>query len=166
MQDKESAFTSPLNSPLEIGLRALILLSSSAQSEQSVQQLALYDYLMLHSGDIQKGPPSLHPALPNRTGEWLLKREILEKGLSIMVQKELAMIIFAKDGIYYSSTSLTKPFIEHFKTTYAEELVKRANWVMSEFGHLSDKELLKFMTANVTKWGRPVGVVHRNKIFA
>ena len=61
------------NSPLECGLRAVVLLVECSPQELDIQRLVNYDYLLVHSGDIN-GPPSLHPDSPLRSGELLVKR--------------------------------------------------------------------------------------------
>ncbi|MFD4172173.1 ABC-three component system middle component 2 [Streptomyces anulatus] len=57
----------PLNSPLEVGVRALVLLTESHPRPLDLAQLVALDYLVLHSGEFD-GPRSLHPrpASPGR----------------------------------------------------------------------------------------------------
>lgn len=156
----------PFNSPLEIGLRALFLLDAFSGTFISTQQLVYFDYLMVHSGDVDGGPNSLHAPVPNRTGEWLVRREVLETGLGILIQHELATLICGKDGIYFQASDLTHPFIRHFTGEYAENLKSRALWVKTRFGTFSELELSKFMTAHIASWGIDEGVSIRGKIFA
>lgn len=48
-----------------------------------------YDYLLVHSADVPDGPPSIHPAVPYRGGELLVKRDAIRSGLDLMVSPEL-----------------------------------------------------------------------------
>ena len=56
-----------LSSPLEVGLRMLILLSRLTINAD-LHRLAIYDYLLLPSRDHDDGPESLHHPPPLRTG--------------------------------------------------------------------------------------------------
>jgi hypothetical protein len=76
------------NSPIETGMRALILLAESYPTHLDLQRLLEYDYIMVHTGDVD-GPPSIHPALPLRSGELLVRRELIERGLMLMISRGL-----------------------------------------------------------------------------
>lgn len=143
----------PFNSPLESGLRALFLLAANAPRSLDLQRLVYYDYLLVHSGDVDGGPASLHPATPHRSGEWLVRRETVKAGLTLMVCKELAGQRFGDDGITYAASNLTAPFLTHFHSEYATLLKDRAAWAAAYFAHYPDKMLEAFMTENVGRWG-------------
>ena len=66
------------NTPIESGLRMLILLADAAPTGCDLQRLAIYDYLLVHSDDVTGGPPSLHPPSPFRSGELLVRGELLQ----------------------------------------------------------------------------------------
>ena len=79
----------PFNTPIESGLRSLIILAEGAPWFYDLQRLVYYDYLLVHSGDVLNGPQSLHPSLPHRSGEILVRRMIVESGLNLMFSKKL-----------------------------------------------------------------------------
>ncbi|WP_223838759.1 ABC-three component system middle component 2 [Saccharopolyspora pogona] len=81
----------PFNSPLEIGVRALVLLAESHPQPLDLAQLAVLDHAVLHSGDLD-GPPSLHPSLPGHSGELGMKRTVLEQALLVLVRAGLARV--------------------------------------------------------------------------
>lgn len=142
----------PFNSPLEVGLRAVFLLDALRPTRADIQRLVFYDYLCLHSDDAG-GPPSIHPPLPHRSGEWLVRREMLSRGLSLMFAKELVELYSDATGLTYGASDLTGAFISHLASTYADALKQRASWVAEYFGHYSDTELLSYMRSHVTEWG-------------
>lgn len=74
----------PFNSAVECGLRSLVILEQAFPRDYDLQRLVFYDYLLVHSGDAN-GPESIHPATPHRSGEVLVKRQILEQGLLLMI---------------------------------------------------------------------------------
>lgn len=141
------------NTPLEVGLRSLILLTEATPTYMDLQRLVYYDYLLIHSGDIDNGPSSLHPATPFRSGEIIIKREALKRGLLLMKSKELVEINFSKKGILYKSTNLSRKFLEYFTSVYAKYLKKTAKWVIKEFNDYTDRDLDHFINSNLYKWG-------------
>ena len=76
------------NSPIETGMRALILLAESYPQQLDLQRILEFDYIMVHTGDVD-GPPSIHPALPLRSGELLVRRQLIERGLLLMISRGL-----------------------------------------------------------------------------
>lgn len=143
----------PFNTPLECGLRALFLLNASKEKPSDLQRLVSYDYLLVHSGDIPKGPPSLHPAVPFRGTELLVKRDLIRAGLNQMFSRELLAKSFDQAGIMYRATALTIAFVDLLTSDYAKALRYRSEWIVSSFGGYSDGELNAFMSANVGRWG-------------
>jgi len=141
------------NTPLECGLRMLFLLDATAPSEPDLQRLISYDYLLVHSGDAASGPQSLHPAVPYRGSEWLVKRELVRQGLDLMLARELLDKRLQSSGIHYAGTSLTRAFIALLNSQYAKDLKSRAAWVSQTFASMSDAELSEYMTGNVGRWG-------------
>ena len=103
---------SPFNSPIECGLRALVLLAASGPAPCDLQRLTFFDYLLVHSGDVPGGPPSIHPPTPLRSGEALVRRQWIEKGLRLMLSRELIQPMFSETGIAYVATSLCRPFLD------------------------------------------------------
>ena len=146
-------YPGPFNSPLECGLRMLFVLDAARGRPADLQRLISYDYLLVHSGDIPGGPASLHPAVPFRGNELLVKRQVLEAGLNRMFSRELVQKTFGTDGISYRSTQLTAPFLSLMRSAYAVSLRMRASWLSERFGRLADAELASFMTARIGRWG-------------
>ena len=143
----------PFNSAIEYGLRILFLLEAAGEHGADVQRLVAYDYLLVHSGDVDGGPPSLHPAVPFRGTEMLVKRELINAGLVHLLARELLKKTFDINGISYYSTPLTRAFSELLKSEYAYALRERSKWVVDKFGHKTDVELMEFMSNNVGRWG-------------
>jgi hypothetical protein len=143
----------PFNTPLESGLRLLFALDQAAGRSFDLQRLVLYDYLLVHSGDVENGPASLHPAVPFRGSELLVKRELVRAGLDAMFAKELLEKRFEPTGICYRATALTGAFLKLLISSYASALRTRAEWVVTRFADYSDVELESYMTANVGRWG-------------
>lgn len=143
----------PFNTPIELGLRLLFALDEAKGEAFDLQRLVSYDYLLVHSGDVQGGPASLHPAVPFRGGELLVKRELVLAGLNAMFAKELLEKKFEPTGICYRATALTGAFLKLLVSAYASSLRTRAAWVVSHFATYTDEMLESYMTENVGRWG-------------
>jgi hypothetical protein len=154
--------TGPFNSALECGVRTLAILAAAEPVACDLQRLVFYDYLTVHSGDVLQGPPSIHPATPLRSGEALVRRHWIERGLLLMLSRELLIRTFSERGILYQASPLTSPFLDYMEKPYTRLLRERAQWVISAFGTFSDQQLLDFFKENLDRWG---GEFIREELF-
>jgi len=143
----------PFNSPLECGLRLLFVLVAAEGRPCDLQRLISYDYLMVHSGDVPGGPSSLHPAVPFRGSELLVKRDVLQTGLNQMFSRELLTKTFDTLGITYRANELTGAFLGLMKSMYADALRDRAIWVIKHFHMMDDRALEHYISENIGRWG-------------
>jgi hypothetical protein len=148
-----SVATGPFNSPLECGLRTIVLLAAAEPAACDLQRLIFYDYLLVHSGDVSDGPESIHPPTPLRSGEALVRRHWIERGLMLMISRELVVRNFSERGIMYQASPLTTSFLRYMEQSYTRKLRDRAQWVIRRFGEYSDQQLLDFFKANLDRWG-------------
>lgn len=144
-------FRSPFNSSLETGVRALVVLVASYPKSLDLQRLVEFDYLVVHSGDVD-GPESLHPPLPMRAGELLIRRDIIESGILLMMSRGFVNRVSTNTGIEYVATDTAMPFVSNLVSPYMKSLQDRANWVVARFGTMTD-DSLKAITAHFfDKW--------------
>lgn len=148
-----NTIAAPFNSPLECGLRALVLLAAAEPSACDLQRLIFYDYLLVHSGDVPGGPDSIHPPTPLRSGEALVRRHWIERGLLLMISRELVVRTFSARGIMYEASPLTASFLGYMEEPYTKKLQERSQWVITTFGAYSDHQLVEFFKANLDRWG-------------
>lgn len=142
----------PFNSAIECGLRSLIILEYAYPRSFDIQRLVFYDYLLVHSADAS-GPDSLHPATPHRSGEVLLKRQILDDGLMLMLSRNLIEKHFETTGIVYRASNSATSFLSLLSSNYVAQLKERAGWVVDRFQQMSDKELDGYFYSNLDRWG-------------
>ena len=143
----------PFNGPIEIGLRALTLLSEAFPATYSLQRLVVSDYMLVHSDDLPNGPPGLHPKTPHRGGELLVRRAVLEQGLMLYQSRGLLERKYTESGVMYAATERTAAFLDALSSDYAAALRVRASWLVSSFGESSDMELLETANSQVGEWG-------------
>jgi hypothetical protein len=153
MASLEPPKLAPFNGKLEVGLRALCLLTIAYPEGYSVQRLTALDYLLVHSEDVPGGPPSLHPPTPYRGGELLVRRGVLQEGLALYWSRGLIDQRFAEEGLYYAATDHSAAFLDALQTPYIEGLRDRASWVVDRFGPESDGDLAELVRENVGEWG-------------
>lgn len=143
----------PLNSTFESGLRSLITLYEAHPARFDLQRLLMYDYLVVHSGDIPDSPESLHPATPHRSGEILVRRKLIEKGLILYMSRGLLERHYDEGGICYGASDLAPTFLESLSATYTRALWERARWVHEKFEAVPTVELKALFDRNIRKWG-------------
>jgi ABC-three component (ABC-3C) system Middle Component 2 len=131
---------SPFNSALETGVRTLAVLVAAYPTAHDLHRLVQYDYLTVHSADAD-GPPSLHPPLPLRSGELLVRRSLIERGLWLMMSRSLIRREPQEGGFLYSAEDQAGAFLDNLRSPYMLELRERAAWVISVFDHLNASEL-------------------------
>lgn len=139
------------NTPLEIGLRSLIILHH-LNKEADIEMLMYLDFLCLNTNDIG-GPESLHAPIPNRGVQVFSKRDLIQKGLAIMLSKELVGFKATKAGFTYLVTEAGKLFLSHFQTSYYSKLDQRISWVTTEFKNYSTAKIRKYINLNLHIWG-------------
>lgn len=141
----------PFNSPLETGARALTILVAVYPKLLDLQRLVDFDYLVVHSGDAG-GPNSLHAPLPLRPGELLVRRELIEKGLRLMMSRGLIRRAVSVDGIQYQASDTASPFLKGLTSSYIEGLKERAAWLNDKFGNATDSEVRETIDRFFKEW--------------
>ena len=71
------------NSVLETGVRSVVILNAAHPFSFDLLHLTWFDHLVVHTADVG-GPESLHPDLPQRSGELLVRRRLVEDGVTMM----------------------------------------------------------------------------------
>ncbi|MEM9218327.1 MAG: ABC-three component system middle component 2 [Cyanobacteria bacterium P01_F01_bin.150] len=143
--------TSPFNSPLETGIRALTILTAVYPRALDLQVLVFFDYFTVHSGDVQ-GPDSLHAPLPLRSGEMSVKRSLIDRGLSLMVSRGLIEYIVSPNGFEYRASDNASAFLSMLSSPYMIKLKERAEWVAETFGNSSLHELKEIEKSFFRNW--------------
>jgi hypothetical protein len=141
----------PFNSPLETGVRSLIILVAAYPAEFDVQRLVEMDYLVVHSGDAD-GPASLHAPLPLRAGELLVRRGLVEKGLVLMMSRGLIRRQSTQEGFQYVADDTAAPFIAALTADYSCRLKARADWAVKRFEDASTDDIRHITHKFFERW--------------
>ncbi len=143
--------TPTFNSPLEAGLRALSVLVPSYPEGMDLQRLVAFDYLVVHTGDAG-GPESLHAELPLRATELLVRRQLVERGLLLMISRGLIERLPTEAGIVYLAGDMAETFLGSLSAPYLADLWERGDWVVHTFAELDDTQLRATMQDLAGKW--------------
>jgi hypothetical protein len=141
------------NSPIEIGLRTLVLLSNKSCINYDIDRLVIFDYFILHANDLDSGQTNLHPSLPHRSSEILIRRKLIQEGLEILVSKGLIEIIYCEDGLFYKSNEMTHLFVNLLESNYYRRLQSQCMWIIDKFGEIETKELKNLVNNKIQLWG-------------
>jgi hypothetical protein len=140
------------NGPVEVGLRTLVLLLEVFPETLDLQHLVTLDYLLIHSGDFEDGPQSLHPPSPMRAGEIAVRRGLIEDGLHLYRARGLIEQVPADTGFGYRAAELTAPFLDALVSPYAIALRERATWIFETLGQLPFDELQQILDEALGRW--------------
>jgi len=146
--------TSPpalFNGALESGVRAVIVLDAAHPRAFDIAKLTWCDHLVVHTADIN-GPPSLHPDIPQRTGELLVRRHLVEDGVNLMRRLHLIDAIADAGGIRYQASEEASAFVEILRSEYAQDLKERATWLVDYLQELSDDALAQLIAERIGRW--------------
>ncbi|WP_419871804.1 ABC-three component system middle component 2 [Candidatus Pristimantibacillus sp. PTI5] len=141
------------NSNLEVALRILVLLSQDSNNTYDLDRLVIFDYFIVHANDVDSEQMNLHPSLPLRGSEIIIKRKLISEGLDLLVSRGLIEIVYQDSGVYYQSNSLTKVFVELLKSDYFKILKKLSTWVAEKYSSIDTSELNSIVNKNIQRWG-------------
>ncbi len=153
MNGYEERDSSLFNTPLEISLRCMFLLSKFHSEKLSIDKLIYLDYFIVHSSDVIKKSKSLHPKYPFRSTEIVVKREVLNKALILLISKELIKVGFSDIGIDYQISDIGMKVLQYFESPYAKLIKEMSELVYNNFKDYTEQQLLDVINSNIEKWG-------------
>jgi hypothetical protein len=139
------------NGPLEAGMRLVALLGAAYPSAFDLQRLVAFDYLLVHTGDIG-GPSSLHPPVRLQSAQLLVRRQLVEQALLLMMTRELVEREINAEGILYSAGENAAPFLASLESPYLAALKERATWLASTFSKHTEQQFRGVMRRFVDQW--------------
>jgi hypothetical protein len=139
------------NSPLETGVRTVVVLDAIYPRTFDIAHLTWCDHLVVHTADIG-GPSSLHPDIPQRTGELLVRRRLVEDGINLMRRLHMIDSEVSDKGIQFRASEEASAFVESLRTDYAATLKERARWLALYLAHVTDDDLAALIAARIGRW--------------
>jgi hypothetical protein len=139
------------NGPLEAGIRAVWILAAAYPRTYDLQRLIALDYLLVHTAEIG-GPDNLHPPTPMHSAELLVRRELVQQALLLMMTRHLVERQVAPDGIKYVAGENATTFLSSVTSSYHLRLKDRASWLINAIGSHTDDQLRAMMRRFFDKW--------------
>jgi hypothetical protein len=149
---RKHAHTSVFNSPFELGLRMVYLLSAIKPNGADLQKLVLLDYAIVYSDDL-KGPKSLHTPVPYRGAELLSRRELIQQGLYLMSTRGLVDATVDETGVTYFAGPAAFTLVGSLTAPYFLELETRCSWAAAEFSYKDSITLVAEFSDKGHLWG-------------
>ena len=149
------------NSPFESGLRSVGILVAAFPRTLDLQRLVVFDHLVVHTGDVG-GPRSLHPAVPMRSAELLVRRRLVERGALLMVGRGLISRSADKNGIAYRAADFAETFLLSLTAPYIAALRERTQWGVDAFADLDDEALRARVSDFFDQWVEQFQVVQQS----
>lgn len=139
------------NSALETGVRSALILDAARPRSFDLAHLTWLDHLVVHTADIG-GPPSLHPDIPQRDGELLVRRRNVEAGLVLMRRLHMIVAHYSEAGISYSATDEAGLFAQLVRSPYGKALKERADWLVNYVAGDASGALIQLVTEKIGRW--------------
>jgi hypothetical protein len=139
------------NSTLETGVRAVVILDALHPRAIDLAHLTWFDHLVVHTSDIG-GPESLHPDIPQRSGELLVRRRLVEDGIKLMRRLHMIEADVGKAGISYRASEDASAFVEALRTEYSNALKTRAMWLSAFVSRTTEADLAGIISARIGRW--------------
>lgn len=152
--DDRTVSAHPFNSTLETGIRALVVLEALYPRHCDLMEMTWLDHLVVHTGDFdgEGVPDSLHPDLPNRTGELLVRRQLVERSLRLMQQVHLVDVFETDGGIEFCASDQAPSYLDLLQSPYSLALKDRAKWIAGNVADLTTAEIKTLIENRIGRW--------------
>jgi hypothetical protein len=136
------------NNSIEIGTRALLLLSYLEKYSFDIEQLVFLDHVLIYSKDFN-GPLNIHPIVPNHIAEITYKMELFPKALKLFMSKKLIEMDISENGFLYKATDISYSFISCLKSSYYKKMWINLEWIEDNLDLLEDIRLSFFKNKGI-----------------
>jgi hypothetical protein len=143
------------NTPLEAGVRALLILDAFAPQAFDLATMSLLDYYIVHTGDAG-GPQSLHPEINARAGEYFVRRHLVEEGLLLMARASLIEQVITGSGIAFRAHETATAMIDLFGSSYNSRLTKAAEWLAAEAAANGIDAFISGLKEGLQRWSHEI----------
>lgn len=143
------------NTPLEAGLRTVIVLDAFAPQALDIGELSLLDYYVVHASDAG-AKESVHPDLEARAGEYFVRRKLIQDGLSLMVGSFLIDEIHCDHGILYRSREMTSALVDLMSSHYNNRLKESCGWLASKSKEEGLESFFLGLKSGIVRWTHEV----------
>lgn len=147
------------NTPLEAGLRAVVILDAFAPRAFDLNTLSLLDYYAVHARDVDvdaDAPESLHPPVSPRRGEYFVRRRLVEDGLALMERAFLLDRVAMDDGFAFRTRDVAAAMVDLMQSDYNARLREAARWIAEQADVEGHDTFFGRLNAGVDRWRHEV----------
>lgn len=141
------------NTPLEAGLRAVIILEVFEPEQFDISTISLLDYYLVHTADAG-GPESIHPDISARGGEYYVRRHLIEQGIALMMRCSLIEEIPTSSGIMFQSCEIAAALLDLISTSYNKKLIEAAKWLAIKSREDGQEQFFHHLRVNIDRWSQ------------
>lgn len=143
------------NSPLEAGLRAVVILDAFAPEAFDLSTLSLLDYYLVHAADAG-APDSIHPDLEARAGEYFIRRRLVEDGVALMVSSFMVERVHDERGMLFQAAEVAGAMVDLMNTKYNDRLKNAATWLSNQADEKGLEHFLETLKSRVDRSAREI----------
>ncbi len=147
------------NTPLEAGMRAVIVLDAFAPHAFDLKSLSLLDFYVVHVGDIEadtQGPESLHPPVEARKGEFFVRRRLVEEGLALMERAFLLDKVADENGLTFRARDVAAAMVDLMESPYNLRLREASYWIAQCAEKEGHNAFFARLESGVGRWSHEV----------
>lgn len=129
------------NTPFEMELRTLLLLSSDSKAAYAVDRIVALDFISCYAADFNLPYGNLHGQNNYKYGEISNRRMIVQEAVKILVTKGLVNVVIDRGYLFSISDQGTK-YIRKLKDAYAIDYKTIAKAAVKKYRKDSDEDIL------------------------
>ena len=142
--------TKLFNSTFEVSLRALLLLSQTADVNMTIDRIVTNDLISLYSRHFDMADINLHGDNEYGFSELSARRTVMQAALKELVLDGLAKAIRRKDGFCYEITDTGTAFCQKQVTDYANTYRRLASATHKKFKTMTEVEIMAIISQKAT----------------
>lgn len=137
------------NSPAEVSMRILIILSISNKSKD-IDTLTAIDFISTYSKDFKINDYNLHGDNNYNFSGFASRRVLIQKSLSLLLKKNYVKAIDSKNGIEYIIIEEQKKVCEKLNSTYSKKYKEIVKEVLYKLKNKSSKRIINELNYHIT----------------
>lgn len=141
------------NTPLEAGMRAVILLEAFEPAQFDIATISLLDYFLVHTADAD-GPESIHPDVSARGGEFFVRRHLIEQGIALMMRSSLIEQVPTSSGFLFYTHETAAAMLDLLSTNYNRRLLAAADWLALQARKRGEVAFLRHLKSRIDRWSQ------------
>ena len=141
---------SVFNTPFEISMRVLLMLSVDETRAMTIDMIAAVDFITIYGNTFEIADENLNGNNVYNFSEFALKRELMQKALRFLVLHGLVTVAKRHDGFRYGISTKGRTYMTKFNNDYADEYLAIVRAVIEHIGAKTEKEVFALINQRST----------------